>query len=238
MSQQFPNPQFPSPSGGGGQSPYQTQVPFGNPAFGAPPPKKKGMSVGAILGIVFAVLGVVVLACGGFAFYAIRQVAVDSEELVTKNTNDGVASLQVPKNWMPLTGANANPEASLQMGNLFAETYALVLSESKAEVSGVMGGGLGGENVTLDAYSDLIINNMVSTNPGFSGTPKASTSLNGMPAYSFKVSGSVDGNPVVFIGMVTEGKRHFHQILCWTLQSRETKNIPKLESVMQSFREL
>ncbi len=236
MSQQFPNSHFQSPSGGHSQ--YRVSPSFGNQAYGAPPPKKKGLSVGVILGIVFGVLGVTVLACGGLIFFAIRQVAVDSQELVTRNTNDGVASLQLPKNWTPLTGSDANPEASLQMGNLFAETYALVLSETKAEVSMALGDTFEEGETSLDQYSDLIINNMVATNPGFSSTPKVSTSLNGMPAYRFTVRGAVDGNPVVFIGVVIEGKRHYHQVLCWTLQAREAKNMAKLEGVIQSFREL
>lgn len=58
-----------------------------------------------------------------------------------------------------------------------------------------------------------------------------------MPAYRFTVRGPVDGHAVVFIGVVIEGKRHFHQILFWTLQDLETKHTPKLESVIQSFRE-
>lgn len=229
MSQQVPNPQYSSPYGN--QSPGGFKHPYGNPGYGAPPPKKKGLSIGVILGIVFGILLVAVLACGGFIFFAIRQVAVDSTELVTRNTSDGVAALQLPKNWTPLVGAMANPEASLQMGNLFAETYVLVISETKEEISDVMGA------ATLDEYSDLIINNMVASNPGFSGTPKVSTPLNGMPAYHFKVRGTIEGNRVVFIGAVLEGEEHFHQVLCWTLQDLEAKNTAKLESVIQSFRE-
>lgn len=229
MSQQFPN--SPYPSSPGNPTPYGFSPSYGNPAYGTPPPKKKGLSVGVILGIVFGVLAVTMLSCGGLIFFAIRQVAVDSQELVTKNTSDGVASLQLPKNWTPLVGAHANPEASLQMGNLFAETYALVLSETKVEISDVMG------DASLDEYADLIINNMVATNPGFSSPPKVATTVNGMPAYRFTVRGAIDGNAVVFMGVVLEGQQHYHQVLCWTLQDLEVKNTPKLESVIQSFRE-
>ena len=239
MSQQFPNPPIASsgnysPQGyspSRGNQAYGAQA-YGAPAYGAPPPKKKGLSVVGILGIVFGIMLVAVLACGGLIFFAVRQMAVDSTELVVRETRDGVASLQLPKNWTPLTGAHANPEASLQMGNLFAETYALVLSETKVEVSSVMG------DATLDEYSDLIINNMVASTPGFSGTPKVLTPLNGMPAYHFQVRGTIEGNPVVFFGVVIEGKQHFHQVLCWTLRDRETTNKAKLDSVIQSFREL
>ncbi len=230
MSQQFPNP--PIPSSSGNYSPSHGNPAYGAPAYGAPPPKKKGLSVVGILGIVFGILLVAVLACGGLIFFAVRQMAADSQVMVVRETRDGVASLELPKNWTPLTGPNVNPEASLQMGNLFAETYALVLSETKVEVSKVMG------DTTLDEYSDLIINNMVARTPGFTGTPKVLTPLNGMPAYHFQVRGDIDGNPVVFIGVVLEGKQHYHQILCWTLQSQEAQHRAKLESVIQSFREL
>ncbi|MBL8891433.1 MAG: hypothetical protein JNL67_15750 [Planctomycetaceae bacterium] len=214
MSQQIPNPQFPAPYGNQPAGGYTH--PYGNSGYGAPPSKKKGLSVVGILGIVFGILLIATLACGGFIFFAVRQVAVDSSELVVRETNDGVASLKLPKNWMALTGPMANPEASLQMGNMFAETYALVLSETKEEISDLMG------DATLDEYSDLIINNMRTSNPGFTGTPKVSTPLNGMPAYHFQVRGSIDGNPVVFFGVVIEGRSHFHQVLC-KIEKQHTK---------------
>lgn len=227
MSQQSPNPKFPPPYGN--QSPGGFSHPYGKPAYGAPPSEKKGLSVGGIVGIVCGILLVAVLVCGVSIFFVVRQIAADSQELVVRNTSDGVASLQLPKNWTPL---KVNPEASLQMGNLFAETYVLVISETKDEISTVM------DDATLDDYSDLIINNMVETTPGLLATPKVSAPLNGMPAYHFKARGPVEGHAVVFIGVLIEGKQHFHQVLCWTLLDREAKNTAKLEGVIQTFREL
>lgn len=146
--------------------------------------------------------------------------------------------MEIPENWMPITGVNANPEASLQMGNMFAETYAMVLSENKSDFNSFAAGNpLMSEEFSLEDYTDLILSNMTAPGSGMTHTPQQSTTLNGMPAYSFKINGSFDGNPVVFTGMTVDGKRHYHQVLCWTLANREEANMPKLNQVLQSFKE-
>lgn len=216
------------------------QSPYGNPSYPTPQKAggKQGSSATSIVAIVVGIVLLLSLVCSGAAFFFYRSLSTDSTELVTKQTNDGIASLEVPKNWTPISGSDANPEASLQIGNLFAETYAMVLSEAKADFEGIAGehpnpdGGY-----SLEDYTDLITSMMTAPGSGMTSSPKQQISHNGMPAYRFKLQGAVEGNAVVFLGMVVEGDRHFHQVLCWTLAEREAKNTPTLEAVLASFKE-
>lgn len=215
-------------------------APYGNPPFSTAQNtgKKRSISAGAIVAIVVGVVLLLTMLCAGAAFFFIRNMAVDSTDLVTKRTNDGIASLEVPKNWKPILGSDANPEASLQLGNLFAETYAMVLSEAKSDFAEI-----GGDNpnedgsYSLEDYTDLIISMMSAPGAGITASPKESMTHQAMPAYRFTLKGSVDGNGVAFTGMIVEGERHFHQVLCWTLAQQEAKNMPVLKSVLSSFRE-
>jgi hypothetical protein len=102
-------------------------------SFSQPPRSSGGMSIWTILGITAAVVMLmVILLCSGLIFLGMR-VAVDSKQLRVARDSIGVSEIQVPENWQDIRGAQRNEDASLQLGNRFAETYAMIITEPKSD---------------------------------------------------------------------------------------------------------
>jgi len=148
-------------------------------------------------------------------------------------SNDGLTELQVPSNWSELTGPDRNPNASMQYCNIFAETYSLVLTETKAEVAAAME--KREEDFVIGDYADLIINSL--KQDGFNVEPDKTVTVNGLKGIRVRLKTKHDGIKIAYFVTFVEGKTHFHQVHCWTLQSREERNMPTLEKVANSFRE-
>jgi hypothetical protein len=225
---------------GYGQQPYGVPPPgnFGQP-YGGGQRKKSGPSVLLILGIIAGVVAFGgLLVCGGM-FYLVSQVAVDSKVTKQVIASDGLCELQVPSNWQDIGGSIRNEEASLQLGNLFAETYSMVLTEPHADFVGAETTNPNPDgSFSLRDYSDLIVSLMSSAEG--SGLKKVSSdpvTMGGRSAIRFRLVGNVDGIPLVYILTVVDGENHFHQVHVWTLASRETSNMPTLLSVADSFQE-
>ena len=148
-------------------------------------------------------------------------------------SNDRLTVLEVPSNWRELTGPDANADASLQYCNLFAETYGLVMTETKEEVA--VAAGASPDEFGLEEYADLIVSSMVDAN--CTAGPAKSMTINGMEAQRHRLKMNFDGLPIVYVLTFYEGKDHFHQVNCWTLESREERNMPTLSKVADSFKE-
>ena len=196
--------------------------------------KKSGMSGLKIALIVGGVCFFFFLVLAGAVGYLVSQVFVDSKVMKPVVSNDGLTELQVPSNWRELGGADRNLEASLQYCNLFAETYGLVLTETKAEVAAAIE--KREEDCAIDDYADLMINAL--TLDGFIAGPAKSVIVDGLTGVRVEMKTNIDGIKIAYLVTFVEGETHFHQVHCWTLQSREERNMPTLVKVADSFREL
>lgn len=192
-----------------------------------------------ILGIIGGVLAFGgLLMCGGIYFF-VSQVATDSDVTKQVIASDGVSELQVPTNWTNISGSLRNEEASLQLGNLYAETYGMVLTEPKADFEGAETTNPNPDgSFSLGDYSDVIVMMMTSAEgTGLKEESRNSIVVDGRSATRFRLSGTVEGVPLVYDLTLVDGKEHFHQVHVWTLADRESRNMPTLMAVADSFKE-
>ena len=209
------------------------------PTFSPPPsgyqqqPRPAGISTLKIVLIILGVCGVLAVCAVGAIVYFVSQTMTDSDVMKTIVATDQISELDVPKNWNKAPARDQNPDASLQHCNLFGETYAMVITESKTELANATGVSEG--NYSLDDFTRLMTDYMTSTN--FKAQPPMPVTVNGMPGQRVRMTTEYEGIPIAYLVTFVEGDRHFHQVHCWTLTSREAKNMPTLMKVAESFRE-
>ncbi|WP_020408357.1 NINE protein [Hahella ganghwensis] len=145
----------------------------------------------------------------------------------TVRSRDSRLSLQVPENWNKMD--ELNEEASLGVGNLFEDTYYLILEEPKADFE---------DGYTLTAYTDLIQSLMYEAlrSPTLVYQRRTLT-VNGLQAEQMAFSGSTEGIKVTYLLTTIEGENHYYQIIGWTLTSRFEDKVSLLQDVAGSFRE-
>lgn len=197
-------------------------------------PSQSGMSglkiALIILGVIFLLFIILAVVAGFF----VSKLFVDSDVMKTVVSDDGRTELQVPSNWNELGAANRNPEASLQYCNLFAETYGLVLTDTRKEVAEALE--ISEAECNIENFSELMTSALALD--GFTSETPEPLTVDGMTCRRVKMRTTLEGTPIVYVVTYCESKKHFHQVHCWTLQSREESNMPTLIKVANSFREL
>ncbi|MBU6950977.1 NINE protein [Hahella sp. HN01] len=157
-----------------------------------------------------------------------RRVSAASEALdKVLRSADGRLSLSVPGRWKKMD--DLNEEASLGVGNLFDDAYALILEESRVDFE---------DGYTLTDYSELIVSLMQESleNPRTLGE-WSPVEINGLPARQVALTGSTGGVKVTYLITTVMGDAHFYQVLGWTLASRYDSKSEVLQAVAASFKE-
>lgn len=169
-----------------------------------------------LLGLV-GIVGLVIL---------FSRMTTDSAAFKEVFSNDGISAISIPTNW----NMNVAPheDAAIQAGNLFSENYLVVITEGKDEF----------EDATLDQYYNVVVANMRASSTEMQVDPFVDAQINGLAARLVRMTGVIDGIPIVYLNAILESENNFHQIVTWTLSSRESKNSPVLMKVRDSFREL
>jgi hypothetical protein len=208
-----------------------------------------GMVIGFLLVIGFPVLAVVsiILACvkrtagwvvaacifslmamvmGGFfavGVYNGFQRASKGQSVTKRVTSDdGWISLEVPSSWSNLP--EIGKDSPLKMGNKFAEQYLMVFTDPRVDFRG-----------TLPEFSKLTTGRMVTKLQDASASEPQSLTINGFPALRVRVEGTAGSVHVCYHHTSVETPDGMHQILQWTLASREAKAFPVFEKVAESF---
>jgi hypothetical protein len=217
---------------------FQQQAYGQTGSFSQPPRSSGGMSIWTILGITAAVVMLmVILLCSGLIFLGMR-VAVDSKQLRVARDSIGVSEIQVPENWQDIRGAQRNEDASLQLGNRFAETYAMIITEPKSDFDEASTKFPTAEgSFSVKDYSELIVEHMITNSTGLVATNNSTVTVGNRPAIRVNLKGNVSGIPLAYVLTFVDGNKHFHQVHAWTLANRETTNMPTLLKVVDSFRE-
>lgn len=140
-------------------------------------------------------------------------------------SSDSVSSITIPGNWD--TNLPLNAEACIEVGNMFAEQYVAVITESKSDFPA---------GTTLKDYSEETRGFTISASNGSPTSPK-SVNINGMPGLRVEIKGIIDGLPIIYFHVSVEGTNHFHQVIAWTLTDLEDENRDVLNSVIRSFKE-
>ena len=109
----------------------------------------------------------------------------------------------------------------------------MVITESRKELADATG--VAEADFSLDDFTTLMTDYMTSTD--FKAQPPTPVTVNGMPAQRVKMTTEYEGTPIAYLVTFVQGDRHFHQVHCWTLTSREAQKMPTLTKVADSFRE-
>ncbi len=186
--------------------------------------KSKGWTVATI---VMGVLGLgAVIAAVAFSANQVAE-AVEESKIPREFADDeGRFALTGPGSWS--VQDLGHPDAELEIGNLFAEEYVMVISEAKSEFD---------EDFSLDDFADIAGGAMIDVlgDPDYSEFEELT--VNGMPARRHRLNGTIDGIRIAYVNTFVEGKEDFHQVLAWTLEVKQDLAIEKLQEAANSFRE-
>ena len=180
-----------------------------------------------VMAIIFSLLGAggvitgVVFAALGFS----KTVAQQSKSQ-TIVSDDGWVRLEIPGAWRTLP--ELHDDASLKFGNKFREEYAIVISEPAAEFDGTL------DDFAKVATSGIIENLGANAEIG----PIENATAGKFNARRCRISGKVGNDRAVYLHYSIQTPGGFHQLIMWTLPSKERVAWPAFERVAKSFAEV
>lgn len=170
--------------------------------------------------VFFALAGMVTT--GVFVFREAQKKAKLTSTVKRITSDDGWVSLEVPGNWDKIP--NLNSGATVQFGNTLAEEYLTIFSDPRSDFRG-----------TLQEFARLTTQRMHDNLENASlGTPERLT-INGFPAQKVRLEGTTSGVQITYLHTSVETPDGFHQIVQWTLPSKESQALPIFEKVAASF---
>ena len=143
-------------------------------------------------------------------------------------STDNGSRLRVPVRWGEQTDLNAG--ANLQVGDLRAEEYLIVISEPKSDFPA---------NWTFRNHSD-VTRQLLLDNLGVQASVSSPSQLtvNGRQAVQYEIRTQLQGLKVVYLHTTVDGEDTYHQLLSWTLADRYPRNQSVLQSAIASFEEV
>jgi hypothetical protein len=139
---------------------------------------------------------------------------------------DGVAQITIPEDWQEVTGLNAN--ATIQVSNAPDGMYAIVISDTKADLSSSM---------TLDKYADLSSRKLTGSLTNLTETGPDSITINGEQALLYEIHGEISNLRAAYLFAMVETSGHFYQIGTWTTESKFADRRATMMSIIESLRE-
>lgn len=226
---------------GGVQQPVRPPIPP-VPPQGSSPPGSGGR--GALIAVLVAA-GVLLIVAGVGAVALITSdddpastetstETADTEEqdvpedMTLAVSQDSDLQLQVPKGWDDLTG-ELNPVASIEVGNKFDETYAIVISDAKEDFA---------EVPSPEEFADGQLSRFTRGLEGTEISEGVSVDEYDPPAIRHEVQATIDNLKVVYIVTFLETESSLIQVFTWTLASEWEANRDLLEDVSNSLQEL
>jgi hypothetical protein len=177
-----------------------------------------------VTAIILSLLGAggvitgVVLAARGFS----KAIAAQAKSK-TVVSDDGWVRMEIPGTWSPLR--ELHKDASLKVGNKFREEYAIVISETKTDFDG-----------TLDDFAKVTTGAIGKSLGASAGVgPIENATAGKFTARRCRLAGKVDKIRVVYFHYSVETPEGFHQLIMWTLPSKERDAWPTFERVAGSF---
>ncbi len=160
-------------------------------------------------------------------FNQIQKKIEEGQKPKVITSTDGKCQLTVPASWSPQK--DLNDDANIQAGNLLAEQYTVVISETKVDFT---------DDMDLNGFTEIVRKGIGETIK----TPIVSEirplMVNGYPAVQFDVTGSVDNIKARWLYTIVDTPKNYHQILAWTLNSKYEANKPVFLEVINSFKEI
>ena len=180
--------------------------------------------------IVTVILGVLGLGfLGVAAYFGVRQAAESAAEAKVPRefvSSDNLVAVTGPGSWTEQDlGSDV---AGLQLANLFAEEYLIVISELKSDFP---------EEFDLEEFVDVASSGIIDSVTEADFSEMEPLAVGGCEGFQHELNGSIDGIRISYVNSFLEGKEHFHQILAWTLEERKERVLPILKEASLTFRE-
>jgi acyl carrier protein len=177
-----------------------------------------------VTAIILSVLGAGGVVTG--VFFAARGFTKAIAEQSTPKpmvSDDGWVRLEIPGSWSTLSELPSS--ASLKVGNKFREEYAMIFSQQKADFAG-----------TLDDFAKLT-NDTMRKKLGADAEvgPIENVTAGKFPARRCRMAGAINNVRVVYLRYTVETPDGYHQLIMWTLPSKEHVAWPVFERVAGSF---
>lgn len=177
-----------------------------------------------IAAIIFCLLGAVGVVTGVvFAARGMGKAIAEASKAKAAVSDDGWVSVEIPGRWTTLTELPEN--ATLRVGNKFKEEYLMLISERKIDFEGA-----------LEIYAEVTTSAMskkLGANPEIG--PIEDTMVGRFHAKRRRMAGKVSNLRIVYLHYSIESPEGFHQLIMWTLPSKERTAWPVFEKVAGSF---
>ncbi|HJD23573.1 MAG TPA: hypothetical protein H9694_05440 [Firmicutes bacterium] len=183
------------------------------------------------LGALLASTVLLAVMLGGCNIIALGQAIMDkqkADETFALTSSDGRYQLTLPGDWSD-AGNTLNDQAVLAACNLQQEKYVIVIAESRADFY---------EDVTVQGYMELLIEQMGLSVQNMHETPMGEVSVGGRTGYLSRLDGTIDGYEVTYWLTCVETSSDFVQITGWTLQSMADEYQREFYEIETSFAEI
>jgi hypothetical protein len=158
-----------------------------------------------------------------FALSVGPTLADDADPNVTLKSDDGTVQLVMPAGWVAMK--SSNPSAAVEARNEDSDAFVMVLIADRSD-----------PYLTLDDYAkerrDEILSHL--TNGKYTGP--ADLQVNGFKGLQYEVHGTSPASKVDFGYFLTvaQMRRHYLEIVSWTVQRHFSENADVLKSAAKS----
>lgn len=167
-----------------------------------------------------------------FIFFILLTCCAKQKEYQEVTVKDKY-SISLPFDVKPLS---INKEASLQYGNSVNEFYIMVLDEPKEEFYNIADSL--GYKKNLDTYFTILDDNYYQALDGKRISEIVDKKEGHLKTKSFKITGIIQGYPIVFRNKLVEGRKRLYQISVWTRANEKDKIQNKMKEILKSFKEI
>jgi hypothetical protein len=147
-----------------------------------------------------------------------------SEHFRVAPAKDNSCEISIPASWVE--NPKIKEDAVIVANDSGQNQFVMILKDGKQDYTGDLA------DYARDA-TDRMLKKLTSSQTGLRG----STSVQGRSAIQEVVRGEINHLRISYFITYVEGETGFYQVICWSLESKETAARPLFEKIANSFRE-
>lgn len=190
-------------------------------------PPKDGVPAKPATPVKTFIVGMGILVGLGVIGYALFSKVPDNFE-----SSDGLVQITAPILWDDMTRYKKTmqmEDSTLVICDDSGDVWVMVITETKEELS----------MISLSQFAEICAEQLISNlSKGVSVGDPIQVTLNGHRAIQYEIQGTVDGDRATYLHTSVEGKRHYHQIIGFTLREQKLSDKVQLRQIIESFKEL
>jgi hypothetical protein len=164
---------------------------------------------------------------GAMPMPAVGQVNAPGSAPPTKavTSSDGLVKLAVPANWT--TRSDLVDGATIQMGDISANTFLVLQSYNKADIAG-----------TFEKFADQSSAAIKANLKDGKRAPLGEQKVGGLPGVQYRLEGAAERFNLVYFVTYVEGKSSYHELLMWTISSNQASALETFHQILPTFQEI